>query len=257
MTTKYTVTKSSNVKAESKTIMQKLQNIQSNKHLIKRTKEQKKTTSDQWITRHLNDPFVQASKIDGFVSRAAYKLVEMNEKYKLFSPGSSVLDIGCAPGSWLQVIWMAIKSKDATLIGVDLLPIDLDVIGEFLSSYNKNVHILEGDFLSQEIQDKILAKLCDEKVCCIVSDMAPNTTGIKKVDHLKMMEMVKNLVDFMYKNLANKGNFITKIFDGTETKELIIELKQYFNKVLLYKPMASRSKSSEIYLIATGFTAHS
>ena len=253
MTTKHIIIKKSDIKKSNKTIMQKLHDIKSSKHTVTRTKEQKKAVSDQWITRHLNDPFVQASKQDGFVSRAAYKLIEMNEKYKLFKNGDSIVDIGCAPGSWLQVIWSAIKSKDARLVGIDLLPLDLDAVGEFVEYFNKTVFVLEGDFLSNAIQDQVLVKLNDEKVDCIVSDMAPNTTGIKEVDHLKAMEMIRNVVQFSYKNLKKGGNFATKIFDGGETKSLIIELKTKFKKVTLYKPLASRAKSSEIYLVALNY----
>ncbi len=253
MTTKHIIVNQSVIKKNNKTLMQKLHDIKSSKNIVKRKKEQKKTVSDQWITRHINDPFVQASKMEGFVSRAAYKLIEINEKYKLFKSGDSVIDIGSAPGSWLQIIWSVIKNKDAKLIAIDLLPLDLDVIGEFMDYLNKTVHILEGDFRSQSIQDQIIAKLQEEKVNCIVSDMAPNTTGIKDVDHIKMMELIDNVVKFVYSNLKNGGNFVTKIFDGSETKELIMELKTKFSKVTLYKPLASRSKSSEIYLIAINF----
>ncbi len=252
MTTQYIVSNSHYDKKKNKSIMEKIHDIKSNKHHIRVTKVQKKTSSNNWMARHLNDPFVQASKAEGFVSRAAYKLIEINDKYKILKPDSVILDVGCCPGSWLQAIWITIKSKNSLLVGIDLLPPEQTII-DFFTGYNSNIHILQGDFFLPETQENILSKLKNQKINCLVSDIAPNTTGIQEIDHLQMMEMVRGICDFMYKNLAKNGNFISKIFDGSETKQLISELKPKFNRVVIYKPLASRANSAETYLVGIGF----
>jgi 23S rRNA (uridine2552-2'-O)-methyltransferase len=225
-------------------------NFQFNNH-IESVKNAKKRTasSNVWLARRNSDPFVKASKIDGYLSRAAYKLLEMQQRYKLFTPSQIVIDLGAAPGSFMQVIWNIIRSKKSILIGVDLLEIPFQdyLITDKLAD---NVHFLCGDFLQKEMQDTIHDILEGKKADVVISDMASNTIGVESADHLAIMGIVQQVVDFAHLNLKQGGSLLCKIFQGAEQNDFFHQLKAAFNEVHFVKPKASRPSSSEVYVLA-------
>jgi 23S rRNA (uridine2552-2'-O)-methyltransferase len=199
-----------------------------------------KNSSRQWLTRHINDEFTQASKALGYRARSAFKILEIQERFKLITNNTSVLDLGCAPGGWSEII---VKITKNTVIGIDLLPT------ENLSGAT----FLTGDFLDSDIQTQALTLNNNKKFDAILSDIAPNTTGIDNVDHLNIINVIENEVIFIKKNLAENGHFVTKIFQGEGTQEIISELKSMFVTTKLFKPKSSRKESKEIYIICLNF----
>jgi len=203
-----------------------------------------KASSKRWLQRHMNDHYVEKAKKAGYSSRAAFKLLELDDKYKFMKSGQTVIDLGAAPGGWSQIIAQRVQSPQAgKVIAIDILEMN-DIPG---------VHIITGDFLSKETYDKIAAAIGNEKVDGVVSDMAPNTTGHKKTDHLRLMGLVSPAYDFAKQFLKKDGYFIAKLFEGGAQKELLDEIKKNFTKVRHVKPPASRKNSSEMYLLATGY----
>ncbi len=201
-------------------------------------------SSKLWLKRQFNDPYVEKSKKYGYKSRAAFKLLEINSKYNFLKKGQVVIDLGAAPGGWSQVIAKKVQSPErGKVIAIDIL--EMEAIS--------GVEILHGDFLDQEIYKKLCALIGDRKVDGIVSDIAPNTIGHKKTDHLRLMHLVSYAYDFTTKFLKKDGYFITKLFEGGAQKDLLIEIKKAFKSVRHIKPPASRKDSSEMYLLATGY----
>lgn len=210
----------------------------------------RKSSSTKWLLRHINDPFVISANQSGFLSRAIYKLSEMDQLYGLFKDAKKVVDLGAAPGSWMQYIWQKIRTKNSTLIGVDLLDIlykeTIDVIGDKLSN---NVFFIKGDFMNDLVRNDIVSKL-DNGLCdVIVSDIAPNIVGRKKADHLLISEVVEKVIDFSKTCLSADGKLIFKMFDGDSVVGFKSILKTIFHKVTIFKPTASRKTSSEFYFI--------
>lgn len=200
-------------------------------------------SSNRWLSRQLNDPFVLQSKIDGFRSRAAYKILEIHEKYKLFTRGMKVIDLGAAPGGWCQVAAKYIglgKDPNATLLAVDLLPVDAIPGMDFI----------QGDFHDPEIKAAISDALNSELADIVLSDMAANTTGHAETDHIRTMELAYQAYLFAREHLKTGGHFVTKIFRGGAEAELLVPIKQEFKTVKHFKPSSSRKESTEIYLIA-------
>ncbi len=203
-------------------------------------KSHKKTTSQQaWLTRQLNDPYVAAAKAQGWRSRAAFKLIELDDKFKLITKGSRVVDLGAAPGGWAQV---AVRRGAAKVVGVDLLPVD-PVNG---------AEMIVGDFNDPEMP-AILNNLLGGKADLVMSDMAPNTTGHAATDHLRIIALAEMALEFALDNLAPGGAFIAKVFQGGTEKLMLVPLKKHFAVVRHAKPPASRKGSSEQYVVATGF----
>lgn len=200
----------------------------------------KTASSKNWLTRHINDPFVQKSKIDGYRSRAAYKFIEINDKFKILRKNAIVIDLGAAPGSWSQV---ALKLGAHIVIAIDLLPI------EGLSG----VVTIQGDFQDDSSKTEIQLHLEGKKADVIVSDMAPNTTGNRDTDHIRIMNLCEDAFNFAKNNLVINGTFVAKVFQGGAGAELLSKIKPYFSKVKHFKPKSSRVESAEIYLVATGF----
>lgn len=198
-----------------------------------------KPSSRAWIERQLEDPYVHRAQMDGFRSRAAYKLLEIDEKYNILQRQSLIVDLGCAPGGWIQA---ALRKKCATIIGVDLLPL-APITG---------AHVIEGDFTDANILSQIRA-LMQGKADLILSDMAPNTTGHADVDHIRIVSLLEHAVQFAFEELKPGGAFVGKIFQGGAQADLLLRLKHGFQKVVHFKPKASRAESSELYLIARGF----
>lgn len=209
-----------------------------------KTARKRTLSSQRWLERQLNDPYVARAKREGYRSRAAFKLLEMNEKYKLFKPGQRVLDLGAAPGGWSQIAAREVGSVDGRgkVVGIDLLPI------ESLTG----VEFVEMDFLADEAPD-LLTGMLGGLADIVMSDMAANTTGHKKTDHLRIIGLAETAADFARQILAPGGAFIAKVFQGGTEGELLAGLKRDFAVVRHVKPAASRSDSAELYVLATGF----
>lgn len=198
--------------------------------------------SASWLDRQKRDPYVKRAKQSGYRCRASFKLLELNKNEKLFRPGMSVVDLGAAPGGWSQAI-TNILGKNAKIYAVDLLemaPID-------------GVNFIKGDFTDSLIQDKLKKAICGNKINWVVSDMAPNLSGIRDADQARMMDLAQAAWEFAYQVLAKEGGFLIKLFQGEEVKSLNESLKKHFKKVAIRKPDASRSQSREIYLLCQGF----
>ncbi|MCA3594303.1 MAG: RlmE family RNA methyltransferase [Methylobacterium sp.] len=205
----------------------------------------KRTTSQQkWLERQLNDPYVAKAKAEGRRSRAAYKFKEIDDKHHLLKPGMRIIDLGCAPGGWCQLAAERVGSTEANprVIGIDLLPVD-PIPG---------VKLLEMDFMSPEADERLKAEL-GGLADGVLSDMAANTTGHKKTDHLRIIGLAEGAVAFAREVLAPGGFFLCKLFQGGDTAALVTELKRDFATVRHVKPQASRADSSELYVLATGF----
>lgn len=213
-----------------------------NQHV--RRKQKLKPSSRRWIERQLNDPYVQRAKREGMRSRAAYKLVEIDDKHGLLGPGKRVIDLGAAPGGWCQV---AVERTGSTpekplVAAIDYLGMD-PVPG---------VTILEMDFLDDDAPDRLMAAL-DGAPDIVLSDMAAPTVGHRKTDHMRTMYLVEVAAEFAMEVLRPGGHFLTKTFQGGTEKALLDRLKANFGQVMHIKPPASRAESVELYLLAKGF----
>jgi 23S rRNA (uridine2552-2'-O)-methyltransferase len=214
--------------------------------LKQRLKTAKKRTlsSQKWLERQLNDPFVARAKREGFRSRAAYKLIEIDDKHRLLKPGQRVVDLGAAPGGWAQVAVKRVGGAHGKgrVVGIDLLPIDPLPGAEFITL----------DFLDPDAPDRIMA-LLGGPADVVLSDMAANATGHKKTDHLRIMGLAEAAAQFAREILAPGGAFIAKVFQGGTENQLLADLKRDFAVVRHVKPAASRADSAELYVMATGF----
>lgn len=206
-----------------------------------KTAKNRKISSTRWLQRQLNDPYVQEAKNRGYRSRASFKILEINEKFKIFKKGYKVLDLGSAPGGWSQVI--SEKVGSGNILAVDILHME-PLAG---------VKFIQQDFLAPEATDIILEQMDGEKYDVVMSDMASNTTGDKKLDHLRTIGLVEEALEFSLKILKNGGSFIAKIFQGGAEKDLLDKLKQNFEFVKHFKPKSSRKDSVEMYVVAKNF----
>jgi 23S rRNA (uridine2552-2'-O)-methyltransferase len=204
-----------------------------------KTAKERTVSSQAWLERQINDPFVTRAKAMGYRSRAAFKLAEIDDRYHLIGRGARVVDLGCAPGGWLQI---ALERGAGVVVGVDLLPVE-PLAG---------ATILQADFTDPDCPPRLIA-LLGGAPDLIVCDMAPNTTGHRQTDHLRIVGLVEAAADFAVQVLRPGGAFVSKAFQGGETAALLKLLKQSFAKVRHVKPKASRAESSELYLLATGF----
>ncbi len=203
-----------------------------------------KASSRRWLERHLNDPYVHQSKIDGYRSRAAYKLIEINERYKFLKKGQKVIDLGAAPGGWCQVIGRLVGSSNEkpSVVGIDYLPIDP----------LPGIVMLEMDFLHADAPQKLIDAL-GTKPDVVLSDMAAPTTGHRQTDHLRTVHLCEVAADFALSVLKPRGHFLAKAFQGGAENTLLTTLKQNFKTVYHVKPPASRAESVELYLLALEF----
>ncbi|HWU49773.1 MAG TPA: RlmE family RNA methyltransferase [Asticcacaulis sp.] len=208
-------------------------------HTAVKTAKTRTASSAKWLERQLNDPFVLKAKAEGWRSRAAFKLIELDERFHLLHRGARVVDLGCAPGGWVQV---AIQRGAAKVVGVDLLPVD-PVPG---------AELIQADFTDPAIGPRLMDML-DGKPDVVLSDLAHNTVGHRQTDHLKIMSLLEMASDFALGNLKTGGAFAAKAFQGGETEDLLLKLKLRFETVKHFKPKSSRADSSEIYIVATGF----
>ncbi len=203
-------------------------------------------TSKAWMREHINDPYVQRAKAEGYRSRAAYKLLELDKKDRLLVPGQLVLDLGAAPGSWSQVVVAKLGSK-GRVVAVDLLPM------EALAG----VHFVQGDFREQEVLDALLAVLAGRKADLVISDLAPNISGIGVSDQARSMYLCELALEFSRQCLKPGGSLLVKTFQGAGFTEFLAGMRKSFVKVGSRKPEASRGRSSEMYLLGKGFKAGS
>ena len=214
-----------------------------------KTARGRKASSTRWLERQLNDPYVQRAKAEGYRGRAAFKLIELDDKYHFLSPGARVVDLGCAPGGWLQVavarvnaLGEAAGKPRGRVIGVDLQPVD-PVPGA-------ETHVL--DFLAEGADDQVKAWL-NGPADVVLSDMAASASGHKQTDHLRIIALCEAAAQFAFEVLDEGGTFVAKVLAGGAEGELQKLLKQNFTRVANVKPPASRADSSEKYVVALGF----
>ena len=200
-----------------------------------------KSKNRTWIKQHVKDPYVKQSKLDGYRSRASYKLLEIVEKGRYIKPGMVVVDLGSAPGGWSQVAAKLVGHK-GYVVAVDILPMD-PVAG---------VSFIQGDFTEEKILNQLLSEIGNRPVDLVISDMAPNLTGMKAVDQPAMIYLAELAVDLVQQVMTDDGIFIAKLFQGEGFDEFVRNTRTVFNVVSLKKPDASRSKSREVYLVAKG-----
>jgi 23S rRNA (uridine2552-2'-O)-methyltransferase len=186
------------------------------------------------------DAFYRKAKVEGFKSRAAYKLMELNKKHSLFRSGDAVLDVGCAPGGWVQVV---LQQKKCTVVGVDLL--------EVTNLEDSRFTFIQGDITKQETVDKVLD--IHEKYDCVISDAAPNTSGSKLLDHVNSVDLVRLIYQFTKTVLKPGGNFVFKVFEGEDRDALVRDIKKDFNFSKMLRPEATRKNSFEMYIVFKGF----
>ena len=199
-------------------------------------------SSAGWLSRHLSDPFVKQAQKDGYRARSAYKLIELNEKDRLIRPGMRIMDLGSAPGGWSQVAGKLVGERGRVL-ATDILPMDALV----------NVDFIQGDFTEDAIVQQVLEWLGGAKFDLIISDIAPNTTGIDSVDAAKSIYLLELALDMAQKTLKSQANFAAKMFQGSGSDQYLKELRTHFAKVAIRKPAASRKESREVYIVAKGF----
>jgi len=200
----------------------------------------KNKISKNWINKQRRDTYVRQSKVDGYRARSAYKLIEINEKFKIFKGGMNIIDIGAAPGSWSQYASKVVKN--GKIVSIDLK--DMEKI--------KNTIQIKGDFTEINIQNRIINVL-DKAADVIMSDMAVNTTGIKNVDSIQTGELCKEAMTFSKNILYEKGFFISKIFMGGNFNEIVALGKKIFKEVKVFKPKSSRKDSKESFIICRKF----
>jgi len=200
-----------------------------------------KSKNRTWIKQHVKDPYVMQSQRDGYRSRASYKLLEIVEKGRFIKPGMVVVDLGSAPGGWSQVAAKLVGHRGA-VVAVDILPMD-PIAG---------VSFIQGDFTEESVLQQLLNKIENKPVDLVISDMAPNLTGMKAVDQPAVVYLAELAVDLAQQVLNKNGIFIAKLFQGEGFDEFVRNTRTVFNTVSLKKPDASRAKSREVYLVARG-----
>ena len=205
--------------------------------MTKRTK-----SSARWLAEHAADPYVKRAREEGWRSRAAFKLEEIQRSDRLLRPGMTVIDLGAAPGGWSQYVARLLEGK-GRVIAMDIL--DMPAI--------PGVEFLQGDFNEQSVLDQLTALVGSDKVDLVLSDMAPNMMGIADVDHDRSMQLVELAVDFGGRILRPGGDFLAKVFQGRGFQPLIKQLRESYESVKLRKPKASRSRSAEVYVLARGY----
>ncbi|MDX1901654.1 MAG: 23S rRNA (uridine(2552)-2'-O)-methyltransferase RlmE [Gammaproteobacteria bacterium] len=199
----------------------------------------KSKSSRRWLREHFSDPYVKQAQRDGYRSRAVYKLLELHERDRLFQPGSTVIDLGAAPGGWSQVLKRLVGVK-GRVIALDLLPIE-PIAG---------VEIIQGDFTEESVLNDLLHRLGTIKANWVLSDMAPDMSGLDVIDQPRAMELAELTLDFAKQVLHPEGGVLIKTFQGEGFDDFLKELRATFHKVVIRKPKASRDRSREMYLLA-------
>jgi len=206
---------------------------------VVKTAKRRKNSSTRWLQRQINDPYVRQAQAEGKRSRAAYKIIQIDEKFNIFGKGNSVLDLGAAPGSWTEV---ALERAGGITVAIDIL--DMDDI--------KNAIILKADLSNEETSD-LIKKINNEKFDVVLSDMAASTTGHKQTDHIRTQALAELAALYAIEFLKPGGIFCAKVFQGGTHGDLLINLKSNFKSIKHYKPDASRKGSPETYVIAKDF----
>lgn len=201
-------------------------------------------TSASWLKEHVDDMYVQMAQQDGYRTRASYKLLELDEKDKLLLPGSTVLDLGSAPGGWSQVVAQKLNGN-GVIIASDILPMDNIA----------DVTFVQGDFTEDAVFEQIMAAVDGRPVDLVISDMAPNMSGMSSIDQPGAMYLVELALDMARQTLKPNGSFVAKVFQGEGFDEYLADVRQSFSKVLIRKPKASRARSREVYIVGKGFRA--
>ena len=208
--------------------------------------KKKHRSNPEWIKRHVTDPFVKRSVQEGYRSRAAYKLTEIADADRLLKPGSTVVDLGAAPGSWAQVVRKRLSARDGSLRGrivaLDILPMDPV----------PDVDFIQGDFRDEAVEAQLAGLLQGQKVDLVLSDMAPNLSGIAAADAARSLHLAELAADFACRHLKPDGVFLVKAFQGSGYSQFVEQLKRDFRTVATRKPAASRESSAEVYLLARG-----
>ena len=200
-------------------------------------------SSKKWLKEHFDDEFVRRSQVEGYRSRAVYKLKEINEKDRLIKSGMTIIDLGAAPGGWSQYAAELLKGK-GRVIALDLLLIEPEIEG---------VDFIQGDFREDSVLEELMAALNSEPADLVFSDMAPNMSGVKTVDIARAMYLADLTLELSKETLKPGGAMLVKLFQGEGFQEYLQALRDQFEKVVMRKPKASRSRSKEIYALATGF----
>ena len=199
-------------------------------------------SSGRWLQEHFTDPYVKQAQKDGYRSRAAYKLLELQKKDHVFKPGLNVVDLGAAPGSWSQIA-RKLVGESGKVFALDILPM----------APIPQVEFIQGDFQSDEVLHALMKLVDNTAIDLVISDIAPNMSGMNAVDQPRAMYLAELALDFANKVLKPDGVFIAKIFQGVGFDEYVKLLRQHFKQVVTRKPEASRSRSREVYLVAKGF----
>ena len=198
-------------------------------------------TSKQWMREHINDPYVQQAQKDGYRSRAAYKLLEIDERDHLIKPGMIVVDLGATPGGWSQIAGNKVGDR-GRVFALDLLPL----------SPLPRVEFIQGDFREDSVLAQLEEKLAGKKVELVISDMAPNISGIDLSDQARSIHLAELALEFAMQHLKPGGAFLVKVFQGVGFEEYVKEMRKHFTKVASRKPKASRDRSNEVYLLGIG-----
>lgn len=209
---------------------------------MNRTKSKRSKSSGRWLQEHENDFYVLKAREEGYRCRAVYKLLELQEKYQLIKPGMRIVDLGAAPGGWSEVA-AKLVGKSGKVIAMDILPME-PVPG---------VTFLQGDFQEQTVVDALLNELNGKRVDLVICDIAPNMSGNKSIDQPRSMYLVELAFEFAQQTLAEGGAFVCKVFQGEGIDDMLSEIRKRFTKVMSRKPKASRPRSPEVYVVATGF----
>lgn len=199
-------------------------------------------SSQGWLDEHFDDYYVKQSKVHGFRSRAAFKLLDINDKDKLLKPGLRVIDLGAAPGGWSQVLSRELCGK-ATIIASDILPMDA----------LPDVTFIQGDFTEEAVLEEILTSVNNQPFDLVISDMAPNMSGMNAIDQPKAMYLVELALDLARQVLKKNGVFLAKVFQGEGFDQLLADCRTSFTTVLTRKPPSSRPRSREVFLLAKGY----
>jgi 23S rRNA (uridine2552-2'-O)-methyltransferase len=202
----------------------------------------KSASSERWLKEHFDDHYVKQAKEHGYRSRASFKLIELDTKDKLFKPGMTVVDLGAAPGGWSQVAAERVGDK-GRVVASDILPMD----------GMSGVEFVQGDFTEEAVLQQILSALGDEPADLVISDMAPNMSGMSAVDQPAAMYLVELALDMAREVLKPGGNFVAKVFQGEGFDQYLQDMRTSFNKVVTRKPDSSRARSREVYLLGKGF----
>ncbi|MFH2139302.1 MAG: 23S rRNA (uridine(2552)-2'-O)-methyltransferase RlmE [Pseudomonadota bacterium] len=198
-------------------------------------------SSKQWMREHVNDPYVQMAQKDGYRARAAYKLLELDERDNLIKPGMVVVDLGAAPGSWCQVVAKKM-GEHGRIIALDLLPL----------APLPRVEFIQGDFREESVLAQLEERLGGRPIGLVISDMAPNISGVVMADQARAMYLAELALDFAVTHLAPGGSFVAKVFQGAGFEEYMKSMRNHFTKVVARKPKASRDRSNEQYLVGLG-----